>query len=72
MRIFKIKKGGKTENPEEAVVILTRDVDGELLTKAVNICADKEMNVQQTIYYLKEQFDCIEFATFDDLFTFYC
>ena len=72
MKIFKIRKGGETENVEEALVILNRDIDGELLKRAVNICADENLNVQQTIYYLDEQLKCIDYYTFDDLFTFYC
>lgn len=72
MKVFKIRKGGETENVEEAVVILNRDIDGELLKRAINICADDNLTVQQTLYYLDEQLQCIDYSTFDDLFTFYC
>lgn len=72
MKIFKIKKGGDTENPEEAIVVLTRIIDDELLKKAINICAQNNYDVVGTINYLREQFDCVDFVTFDNLNTFYC
>ena len=72
MRVFKLKKGGETENVDEAIVILTRDIDEELLKKAINICADNNYTVEQTLHYIDEQFNCLDFANFTDLETFYC
>ena len=72
MRIFKIKKGGETENVEEAIIVLNRAIDDELLKKAVNLCAEKSYNVADTVNYIQEQFDCVEFTAFSDLDTLYC
>ena len=72
MRIFKIKKGGETENVEEVTVVLTKIIDDELLKKAINICADNNFSLEETIKYIEDQFNCVGFVTFDDLFTFYC
>ena len=72
MKIFKLKKGGQTENVEEVTIILRRIIDDELLTKAINICAKNDFTVSETIDYLNEQFDCIDYISFDDLETFYC
>ena len=72
MKIFKLKKGGQTENVEEVTIILRRIIDDELLKKAINICAKNDFTVSETIDYLNEQFDCIDYISFDDLETFYC
>lgn len=72
MRVFKIKKGGETENVEEVTVVLTKMIDDELLKKAINICADNNFSLEETIKYIEDQFNCVSFVTFDDLFTFYC
>lgn len=72
MRVFKLKKGGETENVDEVIVILTRAIDDELLKKAINICADNNYTVEQTLHYIDEQFNCLDFASFTDLETFYC
>ena len=72
MRIFKLKKGGETENVDEGIIVLNRDIDSELLKKAVNICAEKNYNVADTVKYVQEQFDCVEFTAFGDLDTLYC
>lgn len=72
MKIFKIKKGGETENADEVIVVLNRTIDDELLKKAVNICAENNYDVAQTVKYIQEQFNCVEFTTFSDLNTLYC
>jgi len=72
VRVFKLKKGGETENARELLIVLTRDIDDELLTKAINICAEKEFDINQTKIYLELQFNCIDFVENDDLKTFYC
>ena len=72
MRVFKLKKGGEVENADEVIVILSRTIDDELLKKAINICAENNYSVEQTLKYIDEQFNCIDFASFSDLETFYC
>lgn len=72
MKLFKIKKGGDVENPQEAIVVLNRDVDEELLKKAINICAENGQDVSETIEYIRFQFNCVELVNFNDLNTFYC
>lgn len=72
MRVFKLRKGGETENAEEVIVILTRAIDDELLKKAVNICADNNYDINKTLNYIDEQFNCLDFASLSDLETFYC
>lgn len=72
MRVFKLKKGGETENAPEILVVLNRDIDEELLTKAINICAAKDFILMETKMYLEHQFNCIDFVENDDLKTFYC
>lgn len=72
MKIFKLKKGGETENADELTVILKRTIDDELLKKAINICASNNYSVEQTVNYIDEQFNCVDFVAFDDLETFYC
>ncbi len=71
MQIFKLKKGGETENVKETVVVLTRDIDKQLLMGAINIAAKKEpQEVYDVIEYLKEQFANIDIYE-DDVETFY-
>lgn len=72
MRVFKLKKGGETENVDEAIVILTRAIDDELIEKAINMCAEKDYTPKETIKYLDEQFNGVNDATYDGLKTFYC
>lgn len=72
MRVFKIKKGGETENVDEVIVVLTKAIDDELLKKAINICAEQNFTLDETIKYIEDQFNCVSFVTFNDLFTFYC
>ena len=45
---------------------------GLVLKTAINICAENDLTVNETIKYLDNQFECIDFITFDDLDTFYC
>lgn len=72
MRVFKLKKGGETENVDEAIVILTRTIDDELLKKAINICAENNFSVNETLNYIDEQFNCLDFVSLSDVETFYC
>ncbi len=72
MRVFKLKKGGETENTEEVIIMLSREIDRELIMKAINICAERNFNIAATMNYLDEQFHCIEDTSSLDLETFYC
>lgn len=72
MRIFKLKKGGETENVEEVIVVLNRTIDDVLLKKAINICADNNFTIHETLKYIEDQFNCISFTSLSDLETFYC
>ena len=72
MRVFKLKKGGETENVDEAIVILSRPIDEELIKKAINICAEKNYDLLETECYLENQFNCVDVVENDDLKTFYC
>lgn len=71
MQIFKLKKGGETENVKETVVVLTRDIDKLLLMGAINIVAKNDpKDVHDIIDYLKEQFANVDMYV-DDVETFY-
>ena len=71
MQIFKLKKGGETENVKETVVVLTRDIDKLLLMGAINIVAKNDpKDVNDIIDYLKEQFANVDIYE-DDVETFY-
>ena len=72
MRIFKLQKGGETENVDDAIIVLSRPIDDELIKKAINICADNNFSLNETIKYLDEQFNCLDFVTLSNLETFYC
>ena len=73
MQIFKLKKGGETENVKETVVVLNknRDIDKDLLMSAINIAAkDNPTTAYEVIAYLDNQFEAIE-SYEDDVETFY-
>lgn len=72
MRVFKIKKGGDVENSEDAFVVLSRPIDEDLLKTAINICAEKNLSIQDTLQYIDRQFNCLDFVTLSDVETFYC
>ena len=71
MRIFKLQKGGETENVDDAIIVLSRPIDDELIKKAINICAANNFDANQIINYLEDQFNCLDFASFSNLETFY-
>jgi hypothetical protein len=71
MQIFKLKKGGETENVKETIVVLYRDIDGELLKSAINLAAkNNPNNSDDVIEYLNNQFDNVSLCE-DDVETFY-
>ena len=73
MQIFKLKKGGETENVKETIIVLKKPVDEELLKTAINIVAKRNpTDVYEFIEFLKTQFDCIYgYDVLDDVETFY-
>lgn len=73
MQIFKLKKGGETENVKETVVVLNknRDIDKDLLMSAINLAAKKNPETSyEVISYLDNQFEAVELYE-DDVETFY-
>ena len=71
MQIFKLKKGGETENVKETVVVLTRDIDKSLLMSAINLVAKQDpKDVNDIIDYLRDQFANVDMYE-DDVETFY-
>ena len=70
MQIFKLKKGGESENVKETVVVLNRNIDRELLISAINKQADKEKGEAEILKYLEDNFKAI-YCIEDDLETFY-
>lgn len=72
MRLFKLKKGGETENADVVIVVLNRLIDDVLLKKAINLCADNNYTINETLEYIDDQFKCISFTSLSDLETFYC
>lgn len=70
MQIFKLKKGGETENVKETVVVLNRNIDRELLISAINKQADKEKGEAEILKYLEDNFKAI-YCIENDLETFY-
>ena len=70
MQIFKLKKGGETENVKETIVVLNRNIDRELLISAINKQADKEKGEAEILKYLEDNFKAI-YCIENDLETFY-
>lgn len=70
MQVFKLKEGGKTENVEETVVVLNRDIDRDLLVKAINNKADENLGEAAILKYIEDNFKAI-YCVEKDLETFY-
>ena len=70
MQIFKLKKGGKTENLEETIVVLNRNIDRDLLIKAINNKAEENATEAEIIKYIEDNFKAI-YQVENDLETFY-
>lgn len=70
MQIFKLKKGGETENVKETVVILNRPIDRELLISSINKQAEKNKSDVEILKYIEDNFKAVYLVS-DDLETFY-
>lgn len=71
MQIFKLKKGGETENVKETIVVMDRDIDKNLLKCAINLVAkDKPDSIDEVLNYLSNQFDNVCLSE-NDVETFY-
>lgn len=70
MQIFKLKKGGETENPKETIVILNRNIDRDLLVKAINKKAETQPDEAAILKYIEDNFKAI-YCVENDLETFY-
>lgn len=70
MQIFKLRKGGKIENVEETIVVLNRNIDKDLLIKAINNVAGDETTVAEVLKYLEDNFNAV-YQVETDLETFY-
>lgn len=70
MQIFKLKKGGKTENTEEIIVMLNRPIDRDLIIKAINNKADENATEASILQYIEDNFKAV-YCVEKDLETFY-
>lgn len=72
MKIFKLKKGGQTENVKETIVVLNRNIDDDLIIKAINNAAgDNEDTTEgEVLKYLEDNFKAI-YEVENNLETFY-
>ena len=70
MQIFKLKKGGETENVEETIVVLNRNIDRELLISSINKQAEKGKNEAEILKYIEDNFKAVYFVE-KDIETFY-
>ena len=70
MQIFKLKKGGETENVKETIVVLNRPIDRELLISSINKQAEKGKSDVEILQYIEDNFKAVYFVC-DDLETFY-
>lgn len=70
MQIFKLKKGGETENVKETVVVLNRPIDRELLISSINKQAEKNKSDVEILKYIEDNFKAVYLVS-DDLETFY-
>lgn len=70
MQIFKLKKGGETENVKEITVILNRDIDRELLISAINKQAKKGSEESGILKYIEDNFKAVYFVE-ENVETFY-
>lgn len=70
MQIFKLRKGGKTENVEETIVVLNRNIDRDLIVKAINNVAADNTSEAEILKYIEDNFKAI-YQVENDLETFY-
>lgn len=70
MQIFKLKKGGETENVKETIVILNRNIDRDLLVKAINKKAEEGCEESGILQYIEDNFKAV-YCVEKDLETFY-
>ena len=70
MHIFKLKKGGETENVEETIVILNRDIDRELLLSAINKQAEKGEGEADILKFIEDNFKAV-YCVENEIETFY-
>lgn len=70
MQIFKLKKGGETENVEETIVVLNRNIDRELLISAINKQAKNGKGESEILKYIEDNFNAVYFVD-KDVETFY-
>ena len=70
MQIFKLKKGGETENVKETVVVLNRNIDRDLIVRAINNQAEIKNDEAAILKYLEDNFKAI-YSVETDVETFY-
>lgn len=70
MQIFKLKKGGETENVKETLVILNRNIDRDLLVAAINKQAEAKKDEASILKYLEDNFKAV-YCVENDVETFY-
>ena len=70
MQIFKLQKGGKTENVGETIVVLNRNIDRDLIVKAINNVAGDDTSEAEILKYIEDNFKAI-YQVETDLETFY-
>ena len=70
MQIFKLQKGGQTENAKETIVILNRNIDRNLLVSAINSQAKLNKDEAQILKYIEDNFKAV-YCVENDLETFY-
>lgn len=70
MQIFKLQKGGETENVKETVVVLNRNIDRDLIVRAINNQAEINNDESAILKYLEDNFKAV-YQVENDLETFY-
>lgn len=70
MQIFKLKEGGETENVEETIVVLNRNIDRELLISAINKQAQYGKGESEILQYIEDNFKAV-YCVENELETFY-
>ena len=70
MQIFKLKKGGETENVKETIVILNRNIDRDLLLSAINKQAEKGKGEGDILKFIEDNFKAV-YCVENEIETFY-
>lgn len=70
MQIFKLKKGGETENVKETVVILNRNIDRDLLLSAINKQAENGKGESEILKFIEDNFKAV-YCVENEIETFY-